>query len=212
MKADLGLRVSDSGLFLHASSVIIHGGAVLFLGHSTSGKSTIARRLGEIYPILADDSVFAARGADGGWRVVDGGFRFGEGDFVSWKQRIHRQIAENSVPLRACLRIHKASAVRMESMEPVELARHLMDAAMEIDLQRKWGKKSGVSNMEPSAWEEVLRARRQWFSQVADIARTALGGHFWFSRESDVHEMSAILEKGPQKSAEMVKILKNDQK
>lgn len=212
MKADLGLRVSDSGLFLHASSVIIHGGAVLFLGHSTSGKSTIARRLGEVYPVLADDSVFAARGADGGWRVVDGGFRFGEGDFESWKQRIHRQIAENSVPLRACLRIHKASAVRMESMEPVELARHLMDAAMEIDLQRKWGKKSGVSNTEPSAWEEVLRARRQWFSQVADIARTALGGHFWFSRESDVHEMSAILEKGPQKSAEMVKILKNDQK
>ena len=197
MKADIGPRVSDSGLFLHASSVIIHGGAVLFLGHSTAGKSTIARRLGEIYPVLADDSVFAARGTDGGWRVVDGGFRFGEGDLESWKQRIHRQIAEKSVPLRACLRIHKASAVRMESMEPVELARYLMDAAMEIDLQRKWGKKSGASKMEPSAWEQVLRARRQWFSQVADIARTAWGGHFWFSKESDANEMSAILEKWP---------------
>ena len=49
-----------SGLFLHASSVVVEGVAVLFLGHSTAGKSTIARRLGKAYRVLADGSVYAA--------------------------------------------------------------------------------------------------------------------------------------------------------
>ena len=73
----LGPRPSDLGLFLHASAVVVGGGALLFLGHSTAGKSTIARMLGQIQPVLADDSVYAARGADGWWRVVDGSFRYG---------------------------------------------------------------------------------------------------------------------------------------
>ena len=140
MKTDLGPRTSDGGLFLHASSVIIDGGAVLFLGHSTAGKSTIARLLGAAYPVLADDAVFVSRRPEGRWGVVDGGFRFGEGDFADWHERIRRQIDQNSVPLRGCLRIHKATELRMGPMDPAELARHLMDAAMEIDLQRKFGR------------------------------------------------------------------------
>ena len=197
MKTDLGPRASDVGLFLHASSVIIDGGAVLFLGHSTSGKSTIAQLLGGTYPVLADDSVFAARGADGRWGVVDGGFRFGEGDITDWQQRIRRQIDSHPVPLRGCLRIHKASLVRAEPMEPVELARHLLDAAMEIDLQRKYGRVSRTVGMEPDAWQEVLRVRRRWFALVSDLARTCPGQHFWFSKSAKSPELTATLEKQP---------------
>ena len=200
--SDLGPRPSAlgppaTGLFLHASSVVMGGEAILFLGHSTAGKSTLARMLGAAYPVLADDAVFMAKRPDGRWGVVDGGFRFGEGDFADWQKRIRRQIDQRSVPLRGCLRIHKAPEIRMGPMEPVELARYLMDAAMEIDLQRKYGRISGSSKMEPSVWDEVVRARRHWFNQAADIARTATGGHFWFSKGSNLAEIRAILEKWP---------------
>ena len=186
---------SQASLFLHASSVIIDGGAVLFLGHSTAGKSTIARLLGEAYPVLADDAVFVSRSPEGRWGGVDGGFRFGEGDYADWQTRIRRQIDLNSVPLRGCLRIHKATAVRAEPMDPVELARYLMDAAMEIDMQRKYGRISGSSETEPSAWDDVMRMRRHWFSLVSEIARTCPGRHLWFSRSSKIAELSAMLEK-----------------
>ena len=195
-ESDLVPRPSDLGLFLHASAVVIGGEALLFLGHSTAGKSTIARLLGAAYPVLADDAVFVSRRPEGRWGVVDGGFRFGEGDFAEWHERIRRQIDQNSVPLRGCLRIHKAPELRMGPMDPAELARHLMDAAMEIDLQRKYGRISGSSEMEPSAWDEVLQMRRHWFSLVAEIARTCPGRHLWFSRSSKIAELSAMLENG----------------
>lgn len=194
-EADLGPCPADRGLFLHASAVVMGGEAILFLGHSTAGKSTLARMLGAAYPVLADDAVFAAKRPDGRWGVVDGGFRFGEGDFADWQKRIRRQIEQGSVPLRGCLRIHQAPEIRMGPMDPLELARCLMDAAMEIDLQRKYGRVSGSSEMEPSVWEEVLRMRRHWFRLVAEIARTVPGRHFWFSKPSKLPELSAMLEK-----------------
>lgn len=196
-ESDLGPRPSALGLFLHASAVIVAGEAILFLGHSTAGKSTIARMLGAAYPVLADDAVFVARRPEGRWRVVDGGFRFGEGDFTDWQERIRRQIDLNSVPLRGCLRIHKASRVRAEPMEPVELARHLLDAAMEIDIQRKYGRVSGTIEMKPVAWEEVLRMRRRWFGLVSDLARTCPGQHYWFSKSAPLSELKEKLENWP---------------
>ena len=196
-QTDLGPRTSDLGLFLHASSVVVEGGALLFLGHSTAGKSTIARLLGEAHPVLADDAVFVSRRPEGRWWVVDGGFRFGEGDFADWQTRIRRQIDEKSVPLRGCLRIHQATENRIAPMEPVELARHLTDAAMEIDLQRKFGRIGGLSKAESVAWDEVLRMRRHWFGLAAEIARTEWGAHFWFSKASHWPELSAILKKLP---------------
>ncbi len=181
------------GLFLHASAVTMDGEAFLFLGHSTAGKSTIARLLGEAYPVVADDSVFAARGPDGRWSVVDGGFRFKETDLAGWQERIRRQIAERPIPLRACLRIHKAPELRIEPMDSLELARYLMDAAMEIDLQRKFGRLAGKSKIESAVWNEGLRMRGHWFGQAAEIARTIPGRHLWFSRETPVREICETL-------------------
>ena len=187
----------SDGLFLHASAVNMAGGACLFLGHSTAGKSTIARLLGKTHPILADDSVYVARGPDGKWRVVDGSFRFGRDELPGWQEEVRRRAGgAGAVPLRGCFRIHKAAVARVEPLAPLELARCLMDAAMEIDLQRKYGRISGSSEMEPSAWDEVLQMRRHWFSLVAEIARTCPGRHLWFSRSSKIAELSAMLENG----------------
>lgn len=47
----------NSGFILHASANIINNKAVIFLGRSGAGKSTIARLLRDSYPIIADDNI-----------------------------------------------------------------------------------------------------------------------------------------------------------
>ena len=194
-KADPGPRTSDLGLFLHASAVNVDGGAVLFLGHSTAGKSTIARKLGAERPVLADDSVFAGPDAAGVWRVVDGGFRFDRGwGPEEWQADVRRQFQEGrGVPVRKCFRIHQAAAVRIEPMPPIELGKHLMDAAMEIDLQRKFGKKSLDKPSEHADWHEITPQRRRWFQLVAEMARTCPGWHLWFAKETPPRDLLACI-------------------
>ena len=57
--AALGLLLHQRGLLtLHASAVAINDGAVLFLGNSGQGKSTLAATLNTLgYPLVADDVV-----------------------------------------------------------------------------------------------------------------------------------------------------------
>lgn len=203
--SDLGSPTSDlsppappvpagAGLFLHASSVIMEGEALLFLGHSTAGKSTIARKLGEKFPVLADDAVFVSRGAGGAWRVVDGSFRFGRDDLADFQEKIRRRAdGTAAVPLRSCFRIHKAAATRIEPLASVELARMLMDAVLEIDLQRKWGRSSKEKKLGRGTTEAVRQMRREWFRQVADIARTCPGWHLWFAKETSPSELIAAI-------------------
>ena len=197
MTSDFGSRTADLGLFLHASAVVAADGAVLFLGHSTAGKSTIARKLGVELPVLADDSVFAGQDAAGVWRVVDGGFRFDRGwGLDEWQADVRRRFLEGrGLPVRKCFRIHQASAVRMEPMPPWELGKHLMDAAMEIDVQRKFGKMSSGKPSELAAWHEIMSPRRRWFQQVAELARICPGWHLWFAKETPPRNLlSCILQ------------------
>jgi len=190
--ADSGPR--PPGLFLHASAVFVEGGACLFLGHSTAGKSTIARLLEPHFPILADDSVYAAKPDAGPWRVVDGSFRFGRDELPGWQEEICRRAGgAGAVPLRGCFRIHKADAVRIEPLDPMELARCLMDAVMEIDLQRKFGQRIGGAKPEADSMKLVREMRRQWFSQVAHMARVCSGWALWFSKDSNGAELRTTL-------------------
>ena len=182
------------GLFLHASAVAVNGGAILFLGHSTAGKSTIARLTGTAHPVLADDSVFVSPGGDGAWRVVDGSFRFGQDEVPDFQNKIRRRAAgEGAVPLRGCFRIHKAAATRIEPLAPIDLARYLMDAVMEVDLQRKG---LGVQDSTQSLRElhrGILESRKAWFSQVAAIARSVRGWHLWFPLDLGIQQWNRLL-------------------
>lgn len=185
------LSLASSGLFLHASAVVIDGGACLFLGHSTAGKSTIARLLGKDYPVLADDSVYAVRRTEGEWRVVDGSFRFGRDELPGWREEIGRRAeGPGAVRIRGCYRIHKAETARTEPLAPVELARCLMDAVLEIDMQRK---AVPAQSGQPPVTEAVRQIRRQWFQWVGEIARTCPGWNLWFSRSSSASELQALL-------------------
>ena len=177
------------GLFLHASAVVVEDRALLFLGHSTAGKSTLARLLGRRLPVLADDAVFALRGSEGDWRVVDGGFRFGRDELPGWEEDVRRRGAGESFRVGGCFRIHKATVLRAEPMEPLEAARHLMDAAMEIDVQRKFGRlRAGEAAGAAGALAEMRRMRRKWFGWVAEIARACPGWNLWFPKDFDGSE------------------------
>ena len=92
-----------------------------------------------------------------------------------------------------CLRIHKGEQVRLEPLAPAELARILMDAAMEIDLQRKFGRPKSGERPSSQMQETLLQMRRKWFRQVAEIARTCPGGNLWFSKETPADELGAFL-------------------
>ena len=178
--SDLGPRIPDFGFFLHASAVVADGGAVLFLGHSTAGKSTMARRLGTRCPVLADDAVHVTRWGQSEWRVVDGSFRFEEDCRPEdWPRELSRRASEGAVRLSGCYRLHKAPDLRVEPMEPIELARHLLDAVMEMDLQRKAGRGTGA------VASAVLQMRKRWFGEAADIARQVPGWHLWFDKETE---------------------------
>ena len=184
----------DRGLFLHASSVVVGGGAFLFLGHSTAGKSTIARLLGKSFPVLADDAVYASQGADGLWRVVDGSFRFGRDAMPDWPEEVRRRATgAGAVRLKGCLRIHKAEMARVAPLASVVLARYLMDTAMEIDQQRKFGRATsgGPSGGCPIA--AVRQMRQRWFHQAGEIARTYPGWHLWFAKDAGENEIGEIL-------------------
>ena len=176
----------ETGLFLHASSVVVDGGAVLFLGHSTAGKSTLARLLGTKCPVLADDAVHVTRCGRNEWRVVDGSFRY-ENDCrpEEWPRELSRRAGAGAVRLKACCRLHKAPELRVEPMEPIELARHLLDAVMEMDLQRKAGRGQGAGEGAGAVQSAVLQIRKRWFGEVAEIARQVPGWHLWFDKQTE---------------------------
>lgn len=176
------------GLFLHASAVVVDGGAVLFLGHSTAGKSTLARMLAATFPVLADDAVFAARDSQGKWRVVEGGFRFEDGDIGRRLGDILRRIeGGGGILVRGCFRLQKAETIKVEPASPWQVARFLTDAAIEVDLQRKAGKSQAKNT------RKIREMRRRWFHWVADIARTSPGGTLFFAKNSSPSDLGEVL-------------------
>ncbi len=162
-------------MYLHASAVMLDGGAILFLGHSTAGKSTMARLLSPICPILADDTVLVQRNDSGQWLVTDGKIRFSASTTTKARPR------HLTIPLHACIRIHKGPTLTCEPLPPLALAQCLMDAVMEVDVQRKCGR-LGPKNAAaaPAAIAAARAMRGHWFHLAAEIARICPGRHLWF--------------------------------
>jgi len=154
---------THKGIFLHASSVIVSGKALLFLGHSSSGKSTISRLLSERYPIIADDKVYICKNKNGDWSVCDGS------DGFPLKQRYSPSAGrQKSYPLFAVLRIFKSKSMKIMPISPKETCRYLMDAVFEIDIQRK---------------QKDLKIMKQWFALTAEISRKIKGWRLAFRKD-----------------------------
>ena len=153
------------GVCLHASAVNVSGKAILFLGHSTAGKSTISRLLSEHYPVIADDKVWVYQTKNGCWMVSDGSdnFRAGNGS--------ERPVGRDQYPLLAILRIFKSNTTHLDPISRKETCKYLMDAIFEIDFQRR---------------VEDLCKKKNWFFCSAEISRKIEGWGLTFKKDASI--------------------------
>lgn len=154
------------GLFLHASSVNVSGKALLFMGHSSSGKSTISRLLSERYPVIADDKVYIEKGKNGRW-WVSGGYD----GFPLLKGQARSAGHESRYPLGSVLRIFKSKSIEIAPLSPKETCRYLIDAVFEIDPQKE---------------ENKIAIQKSWFAMTAEISRNIVGWSLTFKKDKSI--------------------------
>ncbi|HOU24244.1 MAG TPA: hypothetical protein PKW05_06420 [Anaerolineae bacterium] len=140
-------------LLLHAAAVVTPAGALLLLGHSGAGKSTVCGLVAERLPTLADDLVrlTCAGQAERAWCVSDA------------KQSLAP--SARSVPLVAVLRLYQSEVTALAPATPRETCGYLLDAAFEVDLQR----------------QVDSRKKRAWFACLATVARVHPGWRLQFA-------------------------------
>ncbi len=166
--ADILYSAKRKGICLHASSVNILGKALVFLGHSTAGKSTISRLLSERYPVIADDKVWVCKKKTG-WLVRDGG------DGSPYEEIKSRSVVDQGeYPLLAVFRIYKSEKMGIRPLMPREACRHLVDAIFEVDCQRQ---------------HNNLEVIKQWFATAAEISRKIECGHLTFKNDKRIIKM-----------------------
>lgn len=153
------------GMCLHASAVNISGKALLFLGHSTAGKSTISRLLSECYPVIADDKVLILKKRNGCWLVRD------NSDNIRAGNNTNSMLSHDQYPLLAILRIFKSKTTRIEPISQRKTCKYLMDAVFEIDFQRK---------------VDDLLVKKKWFSYAGDISKKNVGWELTFSIDTNI--------------------------
>jgi hypothetical protein len=155
-----------NGLFLHASAVNVSGKALLFLGHSSSGKSTISRLLSERYLVIADDKVKANQMNNGDWLVCNGdtNIQSGNGNIIS-------EGSQKKYPILAILRIFKSKTMGIKPISAKESCRHLVDAVFEVDKQRM---------------QKDFATIKQWFTLVAGIAKKNECWHLTFMKDKSI--------------------------
>jgi hypothetical protein len=135
---------------LHASAVVAPGGALVFLGTSGAGKSTICRLLRPSFRPLAEDAVYLIPAPDGSWSVADAGS-------PQPLQPLSRGEAAKlrGVPLQAMFTLVKGGDVWLEGLDALSACRQLMNGLFEIVRQNAF----------------ALDVRRRSFADVAAIAR-----------------------------------------
>jgi len=153
-------------LILHASAVSIKKRGLLFLGHSTSGKSTISKLLSSKFPLISDDKVEVVRNCNKDWLLINR-------EFKSDSRQNLSGFVDNSpmLPIVAVLRIFKSSKNGTEPASPLDSCKFLLDAVFEIDSQRRC---------------EDLTTRMRWFSQVSEIARNIPGYYLTFKKDFSI--------------------------
>jgi len=144
---------------LHASAVRAPRGALIFLGPSGTGKSTICELLQGRAAPLANDTVYLLRRSGGGWGVADGGRRALDGPLTEDEAR-----SVQSVPLQAIVRLYQSRRSACERLAPLALCRYLTDALFEVPWQREYG----------------VALKRALFADLAQVARDVPGYAFCF--------------------------------
>ncbi|MGC8960552.1 MAG: hypothetical protein ACP5OO_12375 [Chloroflexia bacterium] len=158
---EVPIRGPLHALPLHASAVVLDGRALLFLGPSGTGKSTIRALLEGRAEPLADDGAFLRRRPEGGWEVFPADGRIFLGPLCE-----EEATGLAATPLRAFFRIYQAGGPRLEILPPWEGCRFLTAAFFEA-----W-------------WTQYcdLPTLKRAFADLAELARTVPGYRFYFTR------------------------------
>jgi hypothetical protein len=150
-----------TALPIHASAVQAEGGALLFLGPSETGKSTVRQLLEAHLPALADDIVYLVPQAEGRWGVAPVDNR------AFWEPLSASEVAAlRIVPLQAVLRLYRAAEPRLERIPILETCRHLIGAFFEV----YWPRCCDVP------------AKKMAFTNLARVAAATTGYHLYFER------------------------------
>lgn len=94
----------QQGCFLHAGGVVLNGKGLLFVGHSTAGKSTMVRMLRREARILCDDRIIVRR-AETGFHI-----------YGTWSSGEVIDVSPEVAPLGAILFLKKAKCNRLISL------------------------------------------------------------------------------------------------
>ncbi|HOT90811.1 MAG TPA: hypothetical protein PLJ78_04210 [Anaerolineae bacterium] len=154
---------------LHASAMHNVDCAVIFLGPSGTGKSTIYRLLSPYMQPLSTDAVYLVPQRSGGWNVVWGDGRIHSEIMVSCEEAD----ALPHAPLRAVVRLYQAVEPRLENIDALLLCRYLTDAFFEVTWQR----------------ELPFAVKRRTFANLAKIAHSFPGYVFHFDLSFRTPEM-----------------------
>lgn len=167
--------LQQKGLYLHASSIVISGQAILFLGHSTAGKSTISHLLSEVYSVISDDKVLLIE--DNGRWMAQGVIE----EFQPGKGKTSK-LGEGPFPLLAFMRIYKSTHTHLKPISPQEACKYLLDAIFEIDFQRQ---------------VKDITVKKKWFMNAADISRKVKGWGLTFKKDkSTIKLICSFFENG----------------
>ncbi len=156
------------GILLHSAAVKTDKGALLFLGHSKAGKSTICSLLSERYETIGDDMVHVEYRRDLGWVAGPLVSYMDQRDAARGKARA--QGAMTVTPIYAIMRIYQNPHVGATPIPQSKLCFHLTNAIVE-----------GVGQ---SVSHSVFSALR-WFKVVAKMGKEIPGWHLQFPKNHE---------------------------
>ncbi len=158
--------IVKNGMYLHAVAVSGPKGAILLLGHSSSGKTTLGSLVSRDFPVLGDDWLFVFPDRNGEWMVADGkrlNIRPETCNPGMLDELCHKGIAR---PVHSLIRIFAAEKTELKSISSLKTCEYIMNAVFEIPMQ---------------SMNTCLHTRRQWFQSAADMARKYRGWRLQFS-------------------------------
>ena len=160
---------AEAGLYLHAVGILGPKGAILLMGHSGAGKTTLSNLVSDHFPILADDLVFACPNKNNDWVIIDGK-RIGiknKADRISFLK--DSSLNDYVYPLHSLVRVFAAKETKIQSLLSLNTCEYLLNAVFELHVQ---------------SLEKNIFIRKKWFHSVADIARRCKGWKLRFSLDA----------------------------